>query len=159
MPFTSNVGSGTYPISKVELTEGGERLVYSLKGLDVIVWCPRFQCVDAELLVIERQVRHAEVYSNDRDDVKLVSEDQIKEGVVTPSRAVVHLELALIPVFFIEDEECYLLSFFVVIFQGVPQQKLSPANHFHLFGVFFVHLQYFHNKCFQGERALRLKYI
>ena len=104
MSFASNVSSGAYAVCKVELTEGGERLVYSFKCLNVIVRCPWFQCVDAKLLVIERQVRHTKIYSNDRDDVKLVSEYQVKEGVVTPGRTVVHFELALIPVFLIENE-------------------------------------------------------
>ena len=98
------MGSGAYPVCKVELTKGGERLVYSFKRLNVIVRSPRFQSVDAKLLVIKGQVRHTKVYSNDRDDVKLVSEDQVKEGVVTPGRSVVHFELALIPVFLIENE-------------------------------------------------------
>ena len=104
MSFAPNVGSGAYPVCKVELPEGGERLVYSFKCLNVIVRSPRFQSVDAKLLVIEGQVRHTKVYSNDRNDVKLVSEDQVKEGVVTPGRTVAHFELALIPVFLIENE-------------------------------------------------------
>lgn len=119
MPFTSNVGSGAYPVCKVKLTETGKRLVYSFKCLNVIVRSPRFQCMDAKLLVIKGQVCHTEVYSNYGNDVKLVSEDQVKESVVTPSRTVVYFELALIPVFLIEDEQRYLLAFLVVIFQGV----------------------------------------
>ena len=145
MSFASNVGSSAYPVCKVELTKGGERLIYSFKRLNVIVGSTRFQCVDAKLLVIERQVRHTKVYSDDRDDVKLVSEDQVKEGVVTSGRTVVHFELALIPVFLIENEKRYLLAFLVVIFQGVPQQKLRPPDYLDLFGVLFVNFQDFNN--------------
>ncbi len=82
------MSSSTYPVREVELTKRSECLVNSFQCLNIIVRSSWFERVYTELLVIESQICHAKVHTNDRNYVKLVSKHQVKEGVVAFSRAV-----------------------------------------------------------------------
>ena len=85
LSLSPNMRPSADAVGQIELTKGSECLVHTFQSFNIVIRCSRFKCVNAILRVVESQVCHTKVDADDRNYVKLVSEHQIEECVVTSS--------------------------------------------------------------------------
>ena len=85
LSLSPNMRPSADAVGQIELTKGSECLIHSFQSFDVVIRCSWLKCVDAILRVVESQICHTKVDADDRNYVKLVSEHQIEECVVTSS--------------------------------------------------------------------------